>query len=145
MITRWGASAAPRKLGELLTRGDVCHLHAGRDAAERCGLALGGVPELVGLAEVRPAVYRVAWSLSAAASGRLVTRPVRPVVAPIRPAPPAACDHGRGCCTSCCPAEPDSTATGSGCATCQPNRQHGTIQRNLDGRAGFAALFGGQS
>ena len=134
----WGVSTAPRKPGDLLTRGDVCHLHMDRAAAERCGLALGGAPELVGLAEVRPAVYRVAWSLSHMASGRLAARP-------IRPAAPAACDHGRGCCTSCCPAEPDSTGTGSGCATCQPARQHGTTQRDLDGRAGFAALFGGES
>ena len=55
----WGVSTAPRRPGDLLTRGDVCHLHMDRAAAERCGLALGGAPELVGLAEVRPAVYRV--------------------------------------------------------------------------------------
>ena len=35
---------------------------------------LGGAPELVRLDEVRPAVYRVAWSLSSAASGRPATR-----------------------------------------------------------------------
>ena len=29
-------------LGELLTRGDVCHVHADRAAAERCGVLLGG-------------------------------------------------------------------------------------------------------
>ena len=31
----WGVSTAPRRPGELLTRGDVCHLHADRDGAER--------------------------------------------------------------------------------------------------------------
>ena len=39
------------------------------------GVLLGGAPELVRLDEVRPAVYRVAWSLSSAASGRLRRRP----------------------------------------------------------------------
>ena len=70
----WGCCAARRRLGELLTRGDVCHVHADRGEAERCGVLLGGAPELVRLDEVRPAVYRVAWSLSSAASGRLRRR-----------------------------------------------------------------------
>ena len=48
----------------------MCHVHADRAATERCGVLLGGAPELVRLDEVRPAVYRVAWSLSSAASGR---------------------------------------------------------------------------
>ena len=61
----WGCCPSPRRPGELLTRGDVCHVvHA-----------LGAAPELVRLDEVRPAVYRVAWSLSSAASGRLRRRP----------------------------------------------------------------------
>ena len=75
----WGCCPALRRPGEPLTRGDVCHLHADRAAAERCGVLLGGVllgdaPELVRLDEVRAAVYRVAWSLSSAASGRLRRR-----------------------------------------------------------------------
>ena len=70
----WGCCAARRRPGELLTRGDVCHMHADRGEAERCGVLLGGAPELVRLDEVRPAVYRVAWSLSSAASGRLRRR-----------------------------------------------------------------------
>ena len=65
---------ALRRPGELLTRGAVCHVHADRAGAERCGVLLGGAPELVRLHEVRPAVYRVAWSLSSAASGRLLRR-----------------------------------------------------------------------
>jgi hypothetical protein len=65
------------RIGDLLTRGDVCHLSADRGDAERCGVLLGGTPELVRLDEVRPAVYRVVWSLSTAASGRL--RPARPL------------------------------------------------------------------
>ena len=71
----WGCCPARRRPGELLTRGDVCHVHPDRAAAERCGVLLGGAPELVWLDDVRPAVYRVAWSLSSAASGRLRRRP----------------------------------------------------------------------
>ena len=67
----WAVSPAPRRLGEFLTRGDVCHLHADRGEAEPCGLRLGGTPELVRLDEIRPAVYRVVCSLSHTASGRL--------------------------------------------------------------------------
>ena len=37
----------------------MCHVHADRAAAERCGVLLGGAPELVRLEEVRPGVYRV--------------------------------------------------------------------------------------
>ena len=71
MTAAWGCFPATRRPGELLTRSDVCHVHADRAAAERCGVLLGGAPELVRLDKVRPAVYRVAWSLSSAASGRL--------------------------------------------------------------------------
>lgn len=70
----WGCCPEPRRLGELLTRGDICHVHADRAEAERCGVLLGDAPELVRLDQVRPAVYRVAWSLSSAASGRLRRR-----------------------------------------------------------------------
>ena len=49
MTAAWGCCPAPRHPGELLTRSDVCHVHADR-----------GPPELVRLDEVRPAVYRVA-------------------------------------------------------------------------------------
>ena len=49
----WGCRPALRRPGELLTRGDVCHVHADRAAAERCGVLLGGAPELVRLDEVR--------------------------------------------------------------------------------------------
>ena len=54
-----GCCLEPRRPGELLTRGDVCHVHAGRAEAERCGVLLGDAPEL---------------SLSSAASGRLRRR-----------------------------------------------------------------------
>ena len=36
----WGCCPAPRRPGELLTRGDVCHVHADRAAAARCGVLL---------------------------------------------------------------------------------------------------------
>ena len=45
----WGCCPAPRCPGELLTRGDVYHVHASRAEAERCGVLLGGTPELVRL------------------------------------------------------------------------------------------------
>ena len=45
----WGVSTARRRPGDLLTRGDVCHLHADRDGAERCGAASPGAPDLVRL------------------------------------------------------------------------------------------------
>ena len=48
----WGCCPSPRRPGELLTRGDVCHVHPDRAAAERCGALLGGAPELVRLDEV---------------------------------------------------------------------------------------------
>ena len=73
----WGCCPSPRRPGELLTRGDLCHVHADHAAAERCGVLLGGAPDLVRLDGVRPAVYRVEWSLSSAASGRLRRRDQR--------------------------------------------------------------------
>ena len=73
----WAILTTECRIGDLLTRGDVCHLSADRGDAERCGVLLGGTPELVRLDEIRPAVYRVVWSLSTAASGRL--RPARPL------------------------------------------------------------------
>ena len=33
------------RIGELLTAGDVCHLHEDRAAADRCGVLLGGEPD----------------------------------------------------------------------------------------------------
>ena len=39
----------------MLTRGDVCHLHADRGAAERCGALIGGVPDRVRLEEAHRA------------------------------------------------------------------------------------------
>ena len=37
----WGCCPRRGRPGELLTRGDVCHVHADRAAAERCGVLLG--------------------------------------------------------------------------------------------------------
>ena len=69
----WAISAC--RLGELLTFGDVYHLRAERGDAERCGVLVGGTPELVRLGEVRPAVYRVVWSLSRHPSEGVYARP----------------------------------------------------------------------
>ena len=77
----WGVSTARRRPGELLTRGDVCHVHADRAAAERCGAALGGTPDLVRLERISRYVYRVAWSLSDVAGGELRRPPVEPAPA----------------------------------------------------------------
>ena len=52
----WAISTTESRLGELLTRSDVCHLHAERGDAERCGVLLDRTPELVRLDEVRQAV-----------------------------------------------------------------------------------------
>lgn len=74
----WAISPVRRRPGELLTRGDVCHLHGDRAAAERCGTEHGGAPELVRLERRSERVYRVVWSLSDAAGGTLR----RPAVVP---------------------------------------------------------------
>jgi hypothetical protein len=67
----WGVSTARRRPGDLLTRGDVCHLHADRDGAERCGAAGPGAPDLVRLEQYSERVYRVLWSLSDTSGGEL--------------------------------------------------------------------------
>ena len=70
----WAVSPTRRRPGELVTRGDVCHLHADRESAERCGALLGGVPDLVRLENHTERVYRVVWSLSDASGGKLRRR-----------------------------------------------------------------------
>ena len=67
----WAISTTESRLGELLTRSDVCHLHAERGDAERCGVLLDGTPELVQAGRSPASRYRVVRSLSTAASGRL--------------------------------------------------------------------------
>ena len=57
--------------GDLLTRADVLSLHESRDEAEQCGIEHGRAPELVKLERRSQRVYRVVWSLSDAAGGRL--------------------------------------------------------------------------
>ena len=55
----WAVSATPRRPGALVTRGDVCHLHRDRDAAERCGAGFDGTPDLIRVAAInRPARRR---------------------------------------------------------------------------------------
>ena len=75
---KWAVSSVRRRPGDLLTRGDVCHLHGDREDAERCGAAEeGDAPDLVKLEGQTERVYRVTWSLSAAADGKL-RRPAPP-------------------------------------------------------------------
>ena len=71
----WAISFDLRRPGDLLTRGDVCHLHDRRAAAEQCGAEHDGIPELLKLERRSERVYRVVWSLSDAAGGEL-RRPV---------------------------------------------------------------------
>ena len=70
-VMTWGVSTTRRRPGDLLTRGDVCHVHGTRDAAEQCGAAAPGAPDLVRLERISRYVYRVAWSLSDASGGQL--------------------------------------------------------------------------
>ena len=75
----WAVSPARRRPGDQLTRSDVCHVHADRAAAERCGAALGGTPDLVQMERYSERVYKVAWSLSDVAGGELRRPPAEPV------------------------------------------------------------------
>ena len=80
----WGVSTARRRPGELLTRSDVCHLHADRDGAERCGAAAPGAPDLVRLKQyservlpgaVVPVGHVACAATAAPAGGRRTVRP----------------------------------------------------------------------
>ena len=71
---RWWAVCRDRaRPGSRVTRFDLCHLHVERGAAEACGSVRPGVPELVAVERDTnlPRVFRVLWSLSHAAGGRL--------------------------------------------------------------------------
>lgn len=70
MVT-WAISRDALRPGVLVTAGDVCHMHAERAAAERCGAVMGGVPDLVQLEKHTERVWRVVWSLSDVAGGEL--------------------------------------------------------------------------
>ena len=86
-VRPWAVSTERRRPGDHVTRADVCHLHADRAAAERCGAALGGAPELIRLAPVTSRVWRVEWSLSATAGGTLRAAPAVAAPAPAGPVP----------------------------------------------------------
>ena len=101
----WAVSAARRQPGEMLTRGDVCHLHTDRGEAERCGALLRGAPDLVRLDELRPRVFVVVWSLSAAAGGRL-RRPASAAEPRPNPATCRCCDYASGRGVHSCPCCP---------------------------------------
>ena len=70
-IVTWAISRKPLRPGALVTAGDVCHLHPDRAATERCGALMGGDPDLVRLEKHTARVYRVLWSLSDMAGGKL--------------------------------------------------------------------------
>ena len=87
---KWAVSSVRRRRGELLTRGDVCHLHVNREDAERCGAIVaeeeGTAPDLLKLEGQTERVYRVTWSLSDVADGRL-RRPAPSSVPQLDPGP----------------------------------------------------------
>ena len=65
--------------GVIIGRHDICHEHERRQDAEHCGLRRGGVPELVALKRVHGSpLYRVVYSLSHTAAGRLKLARSRP-------------------------------------------------------------------
>ena len=69
----WAISRKPTRPGAWLGTSDLCHLHPTRVAAERCGIVRPGAPELVAVKvdAYRPRLFRVAYSLSHTAAGRL--------------------------------------------------------------------------
>ncbi len=81
----WAVSPGRRRPGKFLTRADVCHLHADRAEAERCGAALGGAPDLLRLEKRSERVWRVLWSLSDTSGGQLRAVPSAPRAAPVGP------------------------------------------------------------
>ena len=60
-----------RRPGDLLTLADVCHPHQSRDESAQCGVEHDRAPVLVKAEWRSERGYRVAWSLSDAAGGRL--------------------------------------------------------------------------
>ena len=72
-VMTWGVSTARRRPGDLLPRGDVCHLHADRDGAERCGRGGAGS---AGPGEAR-AVLRAGVPGAVAPVGHVGRRAVR--------------------------------------------------------------------
>jgi len=74
-------SRKPLRPGALVTAGDVGHMHPDRASAERCGALMGGDPDLVRLEKHTARVYRVLWSLSDVAGGKL-RKPVPPASPP---------------------------------------------------------------
>ena len=71
----WAISPELCRPGDLLTRADVYHLCETRAEAEQCGVEFGRAPELVKLERRSERVYRVVWSRSDAAGGRLRSGP----------------------------------------------------------------------
>lgn len=69
---RGAISPELRRPGDLLTLADVCQLlYHSRDESAQCGVEHDRAPELVKVEWRSERVYRVAWSLSDAAGGRL--------------------------------------------------------------------------
>lgn len=68
---KWAISPELCRPGDLLTRADVLSLYDSRGEAEQYGAEHGGAPELVKLERHSERVYRVVWSLSDTAGGRL--------------------------------------------------------------------------
>ena len=69
----WAICRKSARPGAWVGGSELCHLHPTRGAAEACGVLRPGAPELVAVrAEAdRQRIYRVVYSLSHTAAGRL--------------------------------------------------------------------------
>ena len=69
----WAICRKSTRPGGWVDESELCHLHPTRDAAVACGISRRGAPELVAVrAEAgRQRIYRVVYSLSHTAAGRL--------------------------------------------------------------------------
>ena len=76
MMLSWAICRTSARPGALVSRFDLCHVtHATRGAAVACGISRPGDHELVAVKvdADRARLYRVVWSLSHTADGRLRT------------------------------------------------------------------------
>ena len=76
LMLSWAICRKSARPGALVSRFDLCHVtHATRGAAVACGISRPGDHELVAVKvdADRARLYRVVWSLSHTADGRLRT------------------------------------------------------------------------
>ena len=73
MVLYWGICRTATRPGACIGTSDLCHLHTTRGSAVGCGISRPGDPELVAVraTDAGRRIYRVVYSLSHAAGGRL--------------------------------------------------------------------------